>query len=437
MKGYVKIFTYGCQMNDLDTQKMYSLLAQDGWQPTERTAKADLIILNTCTVREKATQKALSNLGRLRENKQAKPELIIAVAGCVAQQEGLNLRRKLPFIDIVLGTHQLHRLNELVEEERRQRRPLAATECYTEMVPGLEIIPDQRFASAQHRAYLNIMQGCNNFCTYCIVPYVRGREISRPVASILDEVRQVTADGAKEIFLLGQNVNSYAGGASFTELLREIHAIEGVQRLRFTTSHPKDMSPELIECFNALPKLCHYLHLPFQSGSNRVLKAMHRSYSREHYLELIARLRQAAPELAFSADVIVGFPGESESEFMETMELIEQVRFDNLFSFKYSPRPGTKAAELPDDVSRAEKERRLEILQSRQKQITLENNQARVGKIYDVLVDARSKRDTSQLNGRTTHNLIVNFAGAPELLGQTVKVRITQANQNSLVGELV
>jgi len=437
MKGYVKIFTYGCQMNDLDTQKMYTLLAQDGWQPTDRTGKADLIILNTCTVREKATQKALSNLGRLRENKQAKPGLIIAVAGCVAQQEGLNLRRKLPFIDLVLGTHQLHRLSELIEEERRQHRPLAVTECYTEMVPGLEIIPDQRFAQAQHRAYLNIMQGCNNFCTYCIVPYVRGREISRPVASILDEVRQVTADGAKEIFLLGQNVNSYAGGASFAELLRTIHDIEGVERLRFTTSHPKDMSPELIECFAELPKLCHYLHLPFQSGSNRVLKAMHRSYSREHYLDLLASLRQAAPDLAFSADVIVGFPGETESDFLETMDLIEAVQFDNLFSFKYSPRPGTKAAEMPDDVSKTEKARRLDVLQNRQKEITLQNNEARVGEIYDVLVDARSKRDPNQLNGRTTHNLIVNFAGDPAMLSQTVKVRITRANQNSLTGELV
>ncbi len=432
----VKIFTYGCQMNDLDSQKIYSMLGKDGWQQTDDTDAADLIILNTCTVREKASHKAISNLGRLKKNKSANQKLIIAVVGCVAQQEGEELRNRMPHIDIVVGTHQLHRLPELIQTAR-QHDPTAAMTDFNNDVPAMEIVPDQAYADCKHRAYLNIMQGCNNFCTYCIVPYVRGRELSRDHNSILGEVRTHVENGVKEIFLLGQNVNSYDGGINFSQLLAEINSIDGLERLRFTTSHPKDMSSELIANFSDLDKLCPYIHLPFQSGSDKILKAMGRQYTARHYLSLIDELRKAVPDMAFSADVIVGFPGETEDDFKDTMRLIETVGYDNLFSFKYSVRPGTKAAEMTDDVSEEDKTRRLAELQDYQKIVTKKNNQARVGRAFDVLVDGSSNHFREQINGRTPHNVIVNFEGSADLIGSTVKVKIDRANQNSLTGKIL
>jgi tRNA-2-methylthio-N6-dimethylallyladenosine synthase len=433
MKGFVKIFTYGCQMNDLDTQKMYSMLYEAGWHPTEDLDQADIIFLNTCSVRQKPYEKVLSNLGRLKYYKERKPNLILGVTGCVAQQEGKDIIEKLPFVDIVLGTHQLHKLPEMIQKILASRAPVAETR-FEECIPLMDVIPAKRFLDPAHRAYINIMQGCNNYCSYCIVPYVRGKEISRNYKDVLNEAKTLADMGAKEIFLLGQNVNSYSGGITFADLLKRINDVEGVERIRFTTSHPKDMSDELIGCFANLEKLCNNLHLPFQAGSDRVLEAMNRGYTQADYLRLIEKLRKAQPDMAFSADVMVGFPTETESDFMDTMHLIEQVRFDVLFSFKYSPRPGTRAALIPDDVTKQEKERRLAILQTRQRQITIENNRMRVGKIFDVMVDGISKRSKDAVFGRTTHSVIVNFKGPQDLIGKTVKVKIERANPNSLTG---
>ncbi len=435
MKGYVKIFTYGCQMNDLDSQKMYSMLARDGWEATESLKKADLIILNTCSVRQKAYEKALSNIGRLRPYKKRKPSLIIAITGCIAQQKGMDIISRMPHVDIVLGTHQLHRLCEAVEEKRGENRQVVDIR-FSECIPSLDIVPEKAFIAPAHRAYINIMQGCNNYCSYCIVPYVRGREISRDHAGILEEVRGHAARGVKEIFLLGQNVNSYSGGIRFPELLRQIDRVDGIERIRFTTSHPKDMSDELITCFGELEKLCNHVHLPFQSGSDQVLALMNRQYTRKSYLELIEKLRKARPDMAFSADVIVGFPGETEDAYRQTLSLIQEVRFDTLYSFRYSVRPGTGAAAMEDDVPPEEKSRRLSELQSIQRAITLEINRSRVGTTPLVLVDGVSPRNPGQVYGRTTQNAIVNFAGPPSLISDMVRVRVTRANPNSLTGDM-
>jgi tRNA-2-methylthio-N6-dimethylallyladenosine synthase len=436
MSGHVHIFTYGCQMNDLDTQKMYSLLARDGWVPTESLSKAGLIILNTCSVRQKAYEKALSNIGRLRPYKKRNPSLVIVVTGCIAQQKGADIIERMPHVDAVLGTHQLHRIAEIVREKKSVKAPLTDTRL-GECIPSMDIIPDRDFVSPGHRAYLNIMQGCDNFCSYCIVPYVRGREVSRDHGSILEEVRVHAARGVSEIFLLGQNVNSYAGGVSFPALLREISAVDGIRRIRFTTSHPKDMGPDLMACFADLEALCSHIHLPFQAGADSVLASMNRSYTRAGYLALIKGLRAARPDISFSADVIVGFPGETEEAYSETLSLIEEVRFDLLYSFKYSPRPGTSAAQMDDSIPMDEKNSRLRELQAIQKRITLEIYRARVGKTFEVLVDGESVRHPDQVHGRTSQNTIVNFAGGYELTGSFRTVRITRANPNSLTGELV
>lgn len=434
MKGFVKIFTYGCQMNDLDSLKMFSMLARDGWTATQSLKKADIIILNTCSVRQKAYEKVLSNLGRLRPYKRRKPSLVIAVTGCVAQQEGADLIERMPHVDIVLGTHQLHRLTALVHDISIRKTRVIET-SFTETIPSLDIVPDREFISPAHRAYINIMQGCNNYCSYCIVPYVRGKEISRDYQSIIEEVRVYASSGVKEIFLLGQNVNSYSGGRPFPDLLRMINDIDGIERMRFTTSHPKDMSDDLISCFSSLDKLCNHIHLPFQSGSNSVLKDMNRHYTRETYLGLIDKLRSARSDIAFSADAMVGFPGETEKDYQDTLDLIERVRFDLLFSFKYSARPGTKSAGITDDISEQEKLSRLRKLQDIQKRISTDISHDRVGQIFDVLVDNRSSRHEDQVFGRTTQNSIVNFTGESCLIGTTVKVRVTRANPNSLTGE--
>ncbi|MCK9264105.1 MAG: tRNA (N6-isopentenyl adenosine(37)-C2)-methylthiotransferase MiaB [Desulfomonilia bacterium] len=435
MKGYVKIFTYGCQMNDLDSRKMYSLLAGDGWEATESLEKADLVILNTCSVRQKAYEKALSNIGRLRPYKRRKPSLIIAVTGCIAQQKGRDIISRMPHVDIVLGTHQLHRICEAVDEKREENRQVVDIR-FSECIPSLDIVPEKAFMTPAHRAYINIMQGCNNYCSYCIVPSVRGREISRDHAGILEEVRGHAARGVKEIFLLGQNVNSYSGGIGFPELLRHIDRVEGIERIRFTTSHPKDMSGELIACFAELEKLCNHIHLPFQSGSDQVLALMNRQYTRRIYLGLVEKLRKARPDIALSADVIVGFPGETDDAYRQTLSLIQEVRFDTLYSFRYSVRPGTGAAAIEDHVPPEEKSLRLSELQGIQRAITLEINRSRTGATPLVLADGVSLRNPGQIHGRTTQNAIVNFAGPQSLVSSVVKVRITRANPNSLTGEM-
>lgn len=435
MKGRIKIFTYGCQMNDLDSLKMYSVLSKMGFSPAQGTKDADIIVLNTCSVRQKAYEKAISNLGRLKAHKTKRPSLVIALTGCVAQQEGTAIRERMPHVDIILGTHQLHRLPDLVKKVLEERQP--STEIgFSDCIPSMDIVPDMGCSDQHHRAYVNIMQGCNNYCTYCIVPYVRGHEISRDHRKIIEEVRQHTSWGVKEIFLLGQNVNSYNGGMTFPDLLREISSIASLERIRFTTSHPKDVSDNLISCFKDLNNLCSHIHLPFQSGSNRVLKAMNRHYTHQSYLDLIARLRDARPDIAFSADVMVGFPGEDEQDYSDTLDLIKTVRFDVLYSFKYSVRPGTASAALDDMVSPEEKSMRLKKLQDLQKKITLEKNRGYIGKTFNVLVDGISHKNPNQVYGRTSHNTIVNFSGENGLIGRILSVRITRANQNSLTGEI-
>ena len=436
MRGLVKIFTYGCQMNDLDSRKMYSALLKMGFEPTPETHLADVIILNTCSVRQKAYEKAMSNLGRLKAHKEQRPSLIIAVTGCVAQQERDAIRERMPHVDIIMGTHQLHRLPEFVQRRLQGSPPVIETD-FAPSIPSMDIIPDLRFMDTRHRAYINIMQGCNNFCSYCIVPFARGPEVSRAGASVLEEVREHASRGVREVFLLGQNVNSYSGGMAFPDLLRGIHAVQGIERIRFTTSHPKDVSEGLIACFSEMDTLCGHIHLPFQSGSDRVLRAMNRHYTRQSYLSLIDRLKAARPDISFSADVIVGFPGETWDDYLETLDVIRTVRFDVLYSFKYSERPGTAASHLPDDVPPEEKLERLKGLQALQRTITLENNRERIGKEYGVLVDGVSGRHAHQIHGRTTQNTIVNFPGPASLIGEMVLVRITRANPNSLTGEMV
>lgn len=436
MSGLVHIFTYGCQMNDLDTQKMYSLLAREGWVRTETLSEAGLIILNTCSVRQKAYEKALSNIGRLRPHKRMNPSLTIVVTGCIAQQKGTDIIKRMPHVDAVLGTHQLHRISEIVNNKKSRKHPLTDIRL-SDCIPSMDIIPDSDFTASAYRAYINIMQGCNNYCSYCIVPYVRGREVSRDHASILDEVRVHASRGVSEVFLLGQNVNSYSGGVSYPDLLREISTVDGIRRIRFTTSHPKDMSTDLMDCFAELDALCSHIHLPFQSGSDGMLASMNRSYTRKGYLGLIEGLRSARPDIAFSGDAIVGFPGETEGAYRETIALIEEVRFDILYSFKYSPRPGTKAALLEDSVPLDEKNSRLRELQAIQKRITLENYRSRVGKDFEVLVDGKSARNPDQVHGRTSQNTIVNFAGDHDLIGTFRSIRVTKANPHSLTGELL
>ena len=423
-------------MNDLDSQKMYSALAGLGYDETSDTEMADVIIFNTCSVRKKAEEKALSNLGRLKFLKKRRPLVTIIVTGCVAQQEGEALIVKMPHIDAVIGTHQLHRLPEIVENVRRSHSQEIQT-AFSEFIPSLEIIPDKSFIRPGHRAYINIMQGCDNYCSYCIVPYVRGREISRDWKNVIDEVIIHAQRGVKEIFLLGQNVNSYSGGISFGALLDKIAEVGGITRIRFTTSHPKDVSPELIDCFAGLDKLCSHIHLPFQSGSNKVLKAMNRNYTFDSYIWLVNELRKARPDIAFSADTMVGFSTETDEDFKRTLDLIEAVRFDVLYSFKYSPRPGTKAAGIKDDVPLEVKKERLSILQTLQNKITLEINHSRTGQTFEVLVDGPSQKNASQIFGRTTHNTIVNFEGPLSLVGQEALVKITRGNKNTLTGELI
>lgn len=435
MKAKVKIFTYGCQMNDLDSLKVYTELARIGFEKADATKDADVIVLNTCSVRQKAYEKAMSNLGRLGALKKKKPGLVIAVIGCVAQQEKERILERMPHVDLVVGTHQLHLLASLVQEAMSGKKKTVEAH-FLSCVPFMDTIPDVTLSSEPHRAYVTVMQGCDNYCSYCIVPYVRGPEMSRDADNIIREIEMHARRGVKEVFLLGQNVNSYRGGMSFSGLLRKIHDIRGIERIRFTTSHPKDASDDLIGCFKDLPKLCSHIHLPFQSGSDRILAAMNRHYTRSSYLELIDRFRKARPDIAFSADVMVGFPGESERDFLDTLDLIESIRFDVLYSFKYSPRPMSAASRLEDDVPPPEKARRLSELQSMQKRITLENNARRVGSTYEVLVDGASRRREGQMHGRTTHNVIVNFKGDASLIGRTVTVKITRANQNSLTGEL-
>ena len=433
----VYIETFGCQMNVNDSERILTMLSDIGYQPVTTPADADMILLNTCSIRGGAEEKVYRRLENLAALKRTSKHLIIGVGGCVAQQEGDALLQKLPCLDLVFGTHNLHLLNDMVQAaERGERRSETA---FIDNTQRLDLFPPVKGA-ARVSSFVTIMQGCDNYCSYCIVPYVRGQEISRRSSEILKEVRQMAADGVREITLLGQNVNSYglksAGEPSFAELIRQVAAVDGILRIRFYTSHPKDMSEDLIACYHEIPALCGQVHLPAQSGSTAVLERMNRGYTRGGYLEKIRALKSACPGIAISGDMIVGFPGETEQEFGETLSLMEEVRFIDLFSFAYSPRPGTGAAGLNEELSREDKQRRLERLLTLQKQITLELGRGYLGTTQTVLVEGEGKRP-GQVSGKADSGRTVNFTGDKSLIGSLVHVNITQAYQNSLLGELI
>lgn len=438
MDRFFFIHTFGCQMNVQDSDKMATLLAGMGYKCTDDPRRADVIIVNTCAIREKAEQKALSLLGRYHCLKKRNGRLIVGVSGCFAQKLGHAFLEKIPHLDFVLGTQNIHKLREVITEVRENKCKVVKTEFHSQH-PSMKIVACP--ANGKVTAFVTIMQGCNNFCAFCVVPYLRGRETSRPWEDIVDEVRFLVKQGVKEVTLLGQNVNSYGRdleqGETFAGLLKKLCEIEGLERLRFTTAHPKDLLDELISCFGKLRPLCEHIHLPVQSGSNRILKRMNRKYTREEYIEKVNKLRDVCPEIAISSDVIVGFPGETEEDFELTLDLMEKIKFDNLFSFKYSKREGTAAASLDDQVPEEVKNRRLSLLQKLQDSHTMELNRTWEGRVVEVLVEGSSKNDPKEIMGRTRQNKIVNFPGDKQLKGKLLNVRITKAFLHSLRGEII
>jgi tRNA-2-methylthio-N6-dimethylallyladenosine synthase len=429
-------------MNVHDSERMAGLLDQAGYEPTKDDGDADVVLINTCSVREKAEEKLFTRLGEFRQMQiETGHRPLVAVAGCVAQQEGAQILRRSKAVDVIIGTQNLKRLPMLVEQ---------AFEAPSRRVPAMDLDPlgDVSFPLGIARredpvkAYVTIIEGCNEFCAFCVVPYTRGHERMRPAADIVSEARQAVETGAKEIQLLGQIVNHYQApddaACDFAGLLERLNEIEGLERIRFASPHPRHVTARMIDALRTLPKVCRHLHLPVQSGSTRILAAMRRRHTREDYLALVARLREAIPDIALSTDMIVGFPGETEDDFAETLSLTAAVRYHSMFSFKYSPRPNTLALKrLKDDVSEAEKTRRIMALQTLQKDVQGELHHAAVGTVTGVLVDSRSRRREWELSGRTTGNTVVNFAGAPEWIGTIVPVRITAANPNSLKGKPV
>ncbi len=434
----VYIETYGCQMNEHDTERILRLLEGSHYIETKNAKEADFILINTCSVREKPEHKVYSALGRYKWLKE-KRGVIIGVAGCVAQQEGDKLLDRIPYLDMVIGTHAIPMLPQLLKKIEFSGQRVCETGFDPEGNYLKTILPPKPLDKV--KSYVTIMQGCDHFCSFCIVPYVRGREQSRSSREIIEEVRYLAEMGIKEVCLLGQNVNGYGKGLeekiSFSELLGRINQIKGIERIRFTTSHPKDFSEKLIQAFSRLPKLCEHIHLPFQSGSDKILKAMHRGYTKESYLKKIDHLKEVCPSIGLTADVIVGFPGEEEEDFRQTLDLMERVQFDDLYSFKYSPRKGTRAAQFQDRVEEKVKQERLSTLQEIQKEITLRKNQELEGRVKEVLVEGRSKQSDRDVTGRTRSNKIVNFEGNLELVGQLVPVRINKAYPHSLRGEMI
>lgn len=434
------IQTNGCQMNEYDSAKMRDVLrASHGLQLTDNPDEADVLLLNTCSVREKAQEKVFSALGRWRPLKDRRPEVIIGVGGCVASQEGEAIQKRAPYVDIVFGPQTLHRLPQLLDEARVGRQRLV--DISFPEIEKFDALPKPRAEGV--KAFVSVMEGCSKYCTFCVVPYTRGEEISRPLDDVIREIAVLAEQDVREINLLGQNVNAYRGEmedgdvADFTLLLHYVAAVEGIQRIRYTTSHPIEFSDELIRAYAEIPQLVDHLHLPVQSGSNTILQRMKRGHTRVDYLQTIAKLRSIRPNISLSSDFIVGFPGETDAEFAETMALIEEVGFDLSFSFIYSPRPGTPAADLPDDVTMEEKKRRLQELQQRINRQAADISRAMIGTVQTILVEGKSKKNPLQMTGRTENNRVVNFNGHPRLAGQFVDVMITEALPNSLRGRLL
>jgi tRNA-2-methylthio-N6-dimethylallyladenosine synthase len=436
-KVYIK--TFGCQMNEYDSDKMSDVLhAAQGYEPTQDPEEADLILFNTCSVREKAQEKVFSDLGRVKHLKSK--GVLIGVGGCVASQEGAAIIARAPYVDVVFGPQTLHRLPELLTQRLVQRKP--QVDISFPEIEKFDHLPPARVEGAT--AFVSIMEGCSKYCSYCVVPYTRGEEVSRPFDDVLVEVAGLADQGVKEITLLGQNVNAYRGVmgataevADFALLIEYVAAIPGIVRLRYTTSHPNEFTQRLIDAYAVVPQLVNHLHLPVQHGSDRILMAMKRGYTALQYKSTIRKLRAIRPNLALSSDFIVGFPGETEDDFNKMMGLIDDIGYDASFSFIFSKRPGTPAASLPDDTPQAVKLQRLQYLQAR-----IEENVARIsaameGSVQSVLIEGHSKRDATELMGRTECNRIVNFAGPAQLINQLVDVRITEARPHSLRGEMV
>jgi len=442
-QGPRKLFikTFGCQMNEYDSDKMADVLRDGrGLELTQNPEEADVILFNTCSVREKAQEKVFSDLGRVQHLKQRNPDLVIGVGGCVASQEGEAIVRRAPYVDVVFGPQTLHRLPTLIDQRKRSGR--SQVDISFPEIEKFDALPPASINGPS--AFVSIMEGCSKYCSFCVVPYTRGEEVSRPFDDVLVEVADLADQGIKEVTLLGQNVNAYRGPmgdtaeiADFAMLLEYVHEIPGIERIRYTTSHPKEMTTRLIEAHGALPKLVPFLHLPVQAGSDRVLAAMKRGYTSLEFKSIVRRLRAARPGMTLSSDFIVGFPGETEDDFEKTLGLIRHVGFDQSFSFIYSRRPGTPAADLEDNTTKQEKLARLHRLQALINEHAAAISQAMVGGVERVLAEKPSKRDAAELMGRTENNRIVNFAAPAGLIGRMVDVRITATNTNTLRGELV
>ncbi|GAA4815719.1 tRNA-2-methylthio-N(6)-dimethylallyladenosine synthase [Marinicella pacifica] len=439
MSGKVFIKTHGCQMNEYDSDKMRDvLMANRGMTVTDNEEDADVILINTCSIREKAQEKVFSQLGRWRKLKDKKPELVIGVAGCVASQEGEAIIKRAPFVDLVFGPQTIHRLPQLLDERQAQNKP--QVDISFPEIEKFDNLPEPRKEGPT--AFVSIMEGCSKYCSFCVVPYTRGEEISRPLDSVLEEIMKLAEQGVKEVNLLGQNVNAYRGLSHTGDvvdlalLIHYVAAIDGIERIRFTTSHPTEFSDGLIEAYRDVPELVNYLHLPVQSGSDRVLSMMKRNHTALEYKQKIRKLREVRPDISLSSDFIVGFPGETAKDFEDTMKLIEDIGFDQSFSFIYSARPGTPAASLPDNTPLDEKKERLQRLQATINDMAAKISQNMVGTTEKVLVEGTSKWSDEELSGKTENNRVVNFAGPKRLIGQLVDVNITEALRNSLRGRV-
>ncbi|MEE8136123.1 MAG: tRNA (N6-isopentenyl adenosine(37)-C2)-methylthiotransferase MiaB [Thermodesulfobacteriota bacterium] len=435
MMGIKQLYieTYGCQMNEYDSDRIKNALDAE---PTDDPKSADIIIINTCAIREKADHKAFSSLGKFKSLKANNPDKIVGIAGCVAQLYGDKLLKKMPHIDFVIGPRAIPKLPDIISKIEREKRRTVETSYDIEEL--FEIEPYHR--EGKVTAYVSVQQGCNKRCTYCIVPHVRGNEVNRPLKDILRETTNLINKGVREITFIGQTVNSWKeNGYKFGDLIRAAGDVENLKRIRFTTSYPRDITKRMIDAMKDVPQVCHHLHLPVQSGSDKVLSRMKRTYTRRWYTDTISRLKDAVPDLTVSTDIIIGFPGETSQDFKETMSLMKEVEFESAYSFKFSPRPGTPAAEYAEEemVEPSIASARLSELQEFQKDITSRKNLSRVGHVEEVLVEGESRNDPNFISGRTDHNRILNFKGTKDLLGKTVKVKVTEGLLNSLRGELV
>jgi tRNA-2-methylthio-N6-dimethylallyladenosine synthase len=440
MSGKYFVQTQGCQMNEYDSQKMADLLESTcKMTKADNPESADIVLLNTCSIREKAQEKVFDQLGRWRKIKEKNPSLIIGVTGCVASQEGANIIKRAPFVDMVLGPQTIHRLPAMLEQRKNTHKPVV--DISFPAIEKFDHLPEPKAEGV--KAYVSIMEGCSKYCSYCVVPYTRGEEVSRPFDDVLAEVAMLAEQGVKEITLIGQNVNHYLGKmhngeiADLALLIHYIAAMDQIGRIRFSTSHPVEFSDSLIEAYAEVPKLANHLHLPVQSGSDRILAAMKRGHTALEFKSKIRKLRKVRPDITITTDIIVGFPGETEKDFEATMNLVQDIGFDQSFSFIYSKRPGTPAADLPDEISLEEKKHRLKILQDRLSLQGLRISQSMVGSTQTILVDGTSVRDENELSGRTENNRVVNFKGSKDLIGKFVDCKITEVSVNTLRAELI